>query len=47
MSEEIKQLFLLDNDFGSNFESSDHTIEIDSELLTLKLLRKAITSQHP
>ena len=53
MSEEIKQLSLLDNDelnfddFGSNFQSSDRTIETDSELLTLRLLRKAITSEHP
>ena len=53
MSEEIKQLSLLDNDelnfddFGSNFESSDRTIETESELLTLRLLRKAITSEHP
>ena len=53
MSEEIKQLSLLDNDelnfddFGSNFESSDRTIETESELLTLRLLRKAITAEHP
>ncbi|AFZ37990.1 CRISPR-associated protein Csc3 (plasmid) [Stanieria cyanosphaera PCC 7437] len=38
---------LFDDDFDLNFESSDRTIEIDSELLTLKLLRKAITAEHP
>ena len=38
---------LFDDDFGLNFEPSDRNIETDSELLTLKLLQKAITSEHP
>jgi CRISPR-associated protein Csc3 len=43
LSEELT----FDDDFSSNFKSSDRTIELDSELLTLKLLRKAITAEHP
>ena len=53
MSEEIKQLSFFDDeelsfddDFDSNFKSSDRTIETDSELLTLKLLQEAINAEH-
>lgn len=38
---------LFDDDFDLNFESSDRTIQIESELLTQKLLREAITAEHP
>ncbi len=38
---------LFDDDFGSNFQSSDRTIKTNSELLTLRLLRKAIIFEHP
>lgn len=38
---------LFADDFSANFEKSDRTIETESELLTLKLLRKAITAEHP
>ena len=38
---------LFGDDFSSNFEKSDRNIETESELLTLKLLREAITTEHP
>ncbi|WP_019503799.1 type I-D CRISPR-associated protein Cas10d/Csc3 [Pleurocapsa sp. PCC 7319] len=37
---------LFGDDFDSNFEKSDRAIETESELLTLKLLREAITAEH-
>jgi CRISPR-associated protein Csc3 len=38
--------WLEDEEFGLNFESSDRTIEITSELLSLKLLKEAIKTQN-
>ncbi len=37
----------LSGDFGFDGDSSDRTIEIEAELLTLKLLREAIQTQNP
>ncbi|MFN6526824.1 type I-D CRISPR-associated protein Cas10d/Csc3 [Nostoc sp. ChiSLP03a] len=37
----------LSGDFGFDGDSSDRTIEIEGELLTLKLLREAIQAQNP
>ncbi|MEM8829184.1 MAG: type I-D CRISPR-associated protein Cas10d/Csc3 [Cyanobacteria bacterium P01_G01_bin.19] len=37
---------LFGSDFHENFEQSDRTIDSYSELLTLKLLREAIASEH-
>ncbi|MFN6495773.1 MAG: type I-D CRISPR-associated protein Cas10d/Csc3 [Nostoc sp. DedQUE01] len=37
----------LSGDFGFDSDSSDRTIEIEGELLTLKLLREAIQAQNP
>lgn len=43
--EDVNNLF---DDLEGSFETSDRTIEdTDSELLTLKLLREAIASEHP
>ena len=40
--------WLQDEELGSNFETSDRTIEPQTrDLLTLKLLREAIQSQNP
>ena len=43
----LSKEFSFDDDFDLNFESSNRTIETESELLTLKLLREAITAEHP
>ncbi|HBB30866.1 MAG TPA: type I-D CRISPR-associated protein Cas10d/Csc3 [Cyanobacteria bacterium UBA8803] len=39
--------WLQDEDFGFEVKATDRTIEPDSELLTLKLLREAIQAQNP
>jgi len=38
--------WLQDSDLSSSFEPSERTVEIKSELLTLKLLQKAIQEQN-
>ncbi|MGK7934627.1 MAG: type I-D CRISPR-associated protein Cas10d/Csc3 [Xenococcaceae cyanobacterium] len=43
----LSEEFSFDDDFDLNFEPSNRTIETESELLTLKLLREAITAEHP
>lgn len=47
-SDDLEENWLQDDDFGFSFESRDRTVEqLNSELLTLKLLREAIKAQNP
>jgi CRISPR-associated protein Csc3 len=47
-SDDLEENWLQDDDLGFGFESRDRTVEqLNSELLTLKLLREAIKAQNP
>ena len=46
-SDDSEDSWLQDNDYSLGFETSERTVEPQTELLTLKLMREAIQAQNP